>query len=90
MRIIMRRRYAPAVPAAESMSEQAPRTQSDDAPPPLHERCPDLAHCAVMAWTPRPPAVPAVLAAPSSRVGGADARLMSVGRAIDTPPPKRG
>lgn len=82
--------HAAAVPAAESMSEQAQRTQHDDAPPPQHERCPDLAHCAVMAWTPLPPVVPAVLAAPSSNVGSADARLMSVGRAIDTPPPKRG
>lgn len=51
--------------------------------------CLDLTHCAVMAWTPLAARFPQAVVRVMRRIAEPDTRLSSVGRSIDTPPPKR-
>jgi hypothetical protein len=73
--------------AAHHGDHSAPTDADTSAP--AHERCPDLAHCAVPAWTPETPALPTGAVRLAVRVRGPESRPVSVGRPIDTPPPKR-
>lgn len=83
---------------AHAMHHAAPTHEHDVAPAstdaPESGRTPapclDLTHCAVLAWTPVAPRVPSVVVEVERRIIAPDASLRSVGRSIDTPPPKRG
>jgi hypothetical protein len=81
---------AEAVPMAAHAHHLPAPAPDPDAPEPADESCPDLAHCAVVAWTPLPPTLPERARAVAGRIPSIESRPLSVGGSIDTPPPKRG
>lgn len=69
-----------AVPQpTEGPAEDAPQSRP----------CLDLTHCAVMAWTPLATRIPQAVVHVGRLVPEPSSRLSSIGRTIDTPPPKR-
>lgn len=78
--------------AAHAMHMSGLAPQSDETPSPNAEHpgpCLDLTHCAVVGWTPVGTRLPQGLVQVTRRIAEPDARWSSVGRSIDTPPPKR-
>ena len=79
-----------AAVGAEAALDQGATVGDERIPASEHERCPDLAHCVVLAWTALPPGWPVSTPVPEARVDAVDVHPLSAGRTIDTPPPKRG